>query len=260
MARTTRSQQMEESFTNLSGLCKSNGKPMGKFGRLTVIGVFRDEGKLKANCVCDCGQTKVTRLSYLISGGIKSCGCLKTETARRLGLSHIKHGHSSPSFRTPTYRSWETMKSRCCNQLDPSFKDYGGRGISVDPSWIKSFMTFLTDMGSRPNNTTLDRIDNLGDYTPSNCRWASPKVQQRNRRSNRMVVYKGETMPLVALSEKTGVPYQRLHERIVRRNWAVEDAVNKPPKGYLIMASQWGETLKLRTTAARTPGVVLKRC
>jgi len=60
-----------------------------------------------------------------------------------------------------------------------------------------------------------------------------------------MVVYKGETMPLVALSEKTGVPYQRLHERIVRRNWAVEDAVNKPPKGYLIMAAQWSEKLKL---------------
>jgi len=185
-----------------------------------------------AECRCDCGKIKIVSLSHLNSGGVKSCGCLKMETSRRTGLANKRHGQSSLARRSHTYRSWETMKARCYNSLDPSFQSYGGRGVSVCNQWINSFEQFFSDMGERQRNTTIDRIDNNGNYDPGNCRWAKPRVQQRNKRNNRIVSYKGAKMPLIVLSEKTGVPYQRLHERIVRRGWSVEDAVNKVPRGY----------------------------
>ncbi len=82
---------------------------------------------------------------------------------------------------TPTYRSWRNMKTRCTNRKQESFKHYGGRGIAVDRRW-DSFENFLADMGERPEGTTLDRIDNDGDYEPDNCRWATPKEQRANQR------------------------------------------------------------------------------
>lgn len=119
------------------------------------------------------------------------------------------------------------MKSRCRNVNDPSFRDYGGRGIGYAASW-ESFDAFYRDMGDRPRGMTLDRIDVDGPYSLENCRWAPKEVQARNRRNNRIVTFQGRQMPLVELAEITGVPYQRLHERIARRGWNVEDAVSKP--------------------------------
>jgi hypothetical protein len=123
------------------------------------------------------------------------------------------------------------MKSRCRNKNDPSFKDYGGRGIGFDPAW-DGFERFLADMGERPRGTTLDRKLVDGDYTRENCRWAPIGTQARNKRSNRLVEFRGEMRPLVEVAELTGVPYQRLHERIVRRGWSVVDAIEKPPRGF----------------------------
>ncbi len=94
------------------------------------------------------------------------------------------------------------------------------------------FSEFLRDMGERPKGTTLDRIDNSGDYCAENCRWASLETQGRNKRTNRIVEYAGEKMPLVELSERTGTPYGRLFDRIFRSGWAVERAVTEPSRGY----------------------------
>jgi len=151
--------------------------------------------------------------------------------SRITGLANRVHGHSSPEHRTATYRSWETMRARCRNKHDPSYQLYGGRGIKVCKRW-DSFIMFLKDMGERPLNTTIDRKNCNGNYKPSNCRWSTPSAQQRNKRNNRLIQFRGEIMPLVALSELSGVPYHRLWERIVRRGWSVELAISKKSQAY----------------------------
>lgn len=143
-----------------------------------------------------------------------------------------KHGQARPGARGPTYRSWECMKARCNNPNDPSYRQYGGRGIAVCSQWQASFASFLADMGERPKGTSLDRIDVSRGYEPSNCRWADGKTQASNKTNNRMVEFDGQAFNIRQLSEYTGVPYQRLHERIVRRGWDVARAVNEPPRGW----------------------------
>lgn len=93
-----------------------------------------------------------------------------------------KHGHNPGSGRpSPTYRSWDAMRQRCLNPRDPYYSHYGGRGITACDRW-RSFENFLADMGERPHNRTLDRIDNDGSYEPTNCRWATPRQQRANQR------------------------------------------------------------------------------
>lgn len=233
LERAAKQGQMENKVEDISGNSASNGESMGKFGRLTVLSVVREKGKKAvAICECDCGAEKNTLLSHVKSGAVKSCGCLKRETSAKTGYANKKHGQSSPESRGPEYRSWETMKARCYNKSNPDYQRYGGRGISVCDEWRSNFQNFFSDMGQRPKNTTLDRVDVNGNYQKENCRWATPPVQQRNKSTNRVVEFCGVKMTLVELAEKTGVPYQRLHERIVRRGWLVDDAVSMPPRGH----------------------------
>ncbi len=106
---------------------------------------------------------------------------------KKYGKSHpsYKHGHSPWNGKpSPTYISWMSMKARCLNSNYPQFKDYGGRGVEVCERWM-DFANFLEDMGERPEGLTLDRINNDGDYEPCNCRWATRKEQNQNRRDQK---------------------------------------------------------------------------
>lgn len=158
-----------------------------RFGRLCAEwpAAMRGHGNACWLCLCDCGRLRVVALSSLLNGSSKSCGCLQKELLSR---RRFKHGHSiKPGVRNASreYETWLSMKARCYDRKTKSYKNYGGRGIRVCGRWLSSFENFLADMGTKPNGLTLERIDNDGNYEPSNCKWATRLEQNRNKRNSR---------------------------------------------------------------------------
>ena len=125
---------------------------------------------------------------------------------------------------TKTYMAWWTAKRRCENPSDKGYKNYGARGIKMH--W-RTWQSFAKDMGLAPKGTTLDRVDNNGDYRPDNCRWCSPKENMRNRRNNNRLTIFGMTKTLVEWAEYAGIKERCLWMRIYDLNWPLEKAVTK---------------------------------
>lgn len=163
-----------------------------RFGRLVVLGLVgpRESGGYVWKCLCDCGIERNIHGSGLKYGDSKSCGCLKNEIVKIINMTH------GQSKKTKTYRSWAAMKERCSNPHHVSYSSYGGRGIKVCDRWKESFENFFEDMGECPENMSIDRINNDGNYEPGNCRWATAKEQNMNSRHVRWTTFLGMTKSL----------------------------------------------------------------
>lgn len=198
-------------------------------GRLTVLSFHHvaDE-KSYWLCQCQCGNQKVIQRNSIVgnNGGAKSCGCLSLE--KKIAG---KHGYSKPgNKKTPEYACWVSIKSRCYTDTgnNPSYKNYGGRGIRVCDRWLKSFPNFLADMGCRPTSDhSIDRIDVNGDYSPDNCRWATRLEQQNNRRNNLVLTHNGVSLTASEWARKIDVSPLLIMDRI-RRGWPVHNALFEP--------------------------------
>lgn len=178
-------------------------------------------------CACECGKEKIIVGYNLKSGNTQSCGCLNVE---KIITRSTKHGHNARGKTSKIYISWRNMIQRCGDPKSANYNNYGGRGITVCQWWMK-FENFLEDMGEPPTDQRqIDRIDNDGNYCKANCRWATPKEQNRNRRDNHLETHNGKTQCLAVWAEELNINYNTLCSRIFTYNWPVEKALTTPVK------------------------------
>ena len=186
-----------------------------KFGRLIVLSRAENRaGRTAWSCRCDCGATTIVTGLSLVTGHTQSCGCFQRDAT---SLANSKHGFARGQ--APEYYAWKGMIRRCTDKNNKFYKNYGGRGIVVCREWM-DVERFMADMGKRPDGCSLERVDNDKGYCPSNCRWATRKEQERNKRSNRLVEFNGQKITLAEFSEKTGIPRDKIDRRL-RNGWSV---------------------------------------
>lgn len=205
-----------------------DGEVVGKrFGKLIVLSQEDDyvtpsgSRHKRFNCKCDCGNEKIILKEHLVSGKIKSCGCLRKSAAEWT----LTHGE----IHTRLYRIWGNMVNRCTNPNNPAWKNYGGRGITVCDEWHKyeNFRGWSKANGYN-ESLTIDRINNDDGYCPENCRWVNTRVQANNKRNNHLIEYNGITKTLAEWADAMGVPYNNLHHRIQTLGWSVDRAFTQP--------------------------------
>jgi len=186
------------------------------FGRLLVI----DQEGDRCTCLCECGRKKSFRTDNLRSGGTRSCGCLRNEVT---SLVNTKHGR----WKTREYRCWYNIRSRCYYPGNHSFHYSGGRCTVMCPHSNDSFLKFYEDMGPCPKGFQIDRIDNNGNYTPSNCRWTDILTNSNNRRTSHFIESNGERHTIAEWSRINGVNLNTVFYRL-RNGVSPQDAIIKP--------------------------------
>lgn len=188
-----------------------------RFGRLVArikLPSLKPRDGFRWVCDCDCGQQAVVKARLLTyKDGTRSCGCLLLEANRarpERPSTNVRHGHTSRK-RSPEYVCWASMIQRCINPRHASYKNYGGRGITVCAQWLASFEQFLEDMGPRGDKDSIDRINSDVGYKKENCRWATCAEQAVNRRNSCYVNAFGAVVPCAEAAILYGVPYRTLH-------------------------------------------------
>lgn len=231
----------------IQGQCKVDLRGQ-RFERLVAVQEVDRSASLtrRWECLCDCGQTKVVNQSDLRNGNTRSCGCLQQEHRSTVSrFSKTTHQLSSH----PLFSTWRNMIQRCDNVNDESFKNYGGRGITVCERWYQ-IENFIADMGERPfQGAQIERKNNNGNYCPENCTWANRNTQARNKRNTRKAIFGNQERVLVELAEERGLPMRVVRQRIDRYGWTVERALTTP------VASSTRRSLSATATpiAPRTP-------
>lgn len=205
------------------GLVPTNSKAVKadqRFGRLFVLQTGQIEGTYRymAVCRCDCGSSLVrVRFDALTSGATVSCGCVHLEAITTHGLTGTVH-----------IDRWRHMMSRCHDERDEAYPDYGGRGISVCAEWHDpAVFSDGLPAGYWPG-AHMDRINNDGNYEPGNVRWATPKQNNGNRRSTTAMTFRGQTKTQREWAEELGLDERRIHARIHRHGWSIEQALSAP--------------------------------
>jgi hypothetical protein len=171
--------------------------------------------------MCDCGTIWNVPGSSLRAGRTLSCGCSRIENSRKKTQTH------GMSLSTE-YTIWKGMRRRCYNTNAKAWKNYGGRGITVCFRWKNSFSTFYNDMGPRPSlNHTIDRIDNNGNYEPTNCRWATYSEQNSNNRRTRFVTIDNICLTVSQWCERIGISNSTVRNRL-HGGWSSKRAILTP--------------------------------
>lgn len=211
-------------------------EPGQKFGRLELVSrvpKLKPTEQQRWKCLCECGKVLTAYQGNLITGKTTSCGCYRKQVTAALGArtgavnggKTRTHGMRS----SPEYRIWGLLKNRVSNPESQDYANYGGRGIKFDPRWA-SFDNFYADMGDRPGpGFSIDRIDNEGDYCKSNCRWATSKTQNRNRRDNVLLDFDGRTQCVAAWAEELKLNAKTLYQRLAD-GWSIEKTLTTPTK------------------------------
>lgn len=195
-----------------------------KFGRLSVVKKADSlNGHARWLCKCDCGNECIVYGYSLKSGNTTSCGCYKTENAKRLysGLrQNDKH----------LYAVWNGIKQRCSNKNNKSYHNYGGRGIKMDSEWANNYDAFYkwAIKAGYKKGLTIDRIDNNAGYCEANCRFVSRDVQANNKRNVKLYTIDGITKSLPQWCKEYNQDYYLVRQRVFKLGWAIENALTCP--------------------------------
>lgn len=181
-----------------------------QFGKLRVVRKVQNQNnKTMWECKCDCGNTTFVITANLTCNRVKSCGCLRKEKTILRSTTHNQR-------HTNLYEVWKTMKQRCNNPNNKTYKNYGGRGISICKEWNDKFDCFYMwsiDNGYK-QGLTIDRIDNNGDYCPENCRWTDRITQANNSRWNKHIIVNGKDDTLANWLRFYNLKYYKYYNRI----------------------------------------------
>lgn len=193
-----------------------------RFGYLTALRYVGSDGKKSKWLVrCDCGVEKVLVAAELRKGSVRSCGC-------KMGALMIEAKGTHGMSKHPAFAVWSSMLDRCHLPTHQAWRNYGERGITVCEQWRQSFESFWADMGpTYQSGLSLDRINNDGNYTPENCRWATRRIQGNNRRVNRRIETPWGLMTVAEASRHSGIGVTTILYRL-DTDCPVTDLFSKP--------------------------------